>query len=45
MVIQHGDFAYCPGILQLEDGLLLDTKDYYVLASNANLQKRSFQQS
>ena len=44
MVIQHGDFAYCPGILQLEDGLLLDTKNYYVLAPNTNLQMRLFQQ-
>ena len=37
MVIQHDDLADCSGVLKLQDGLLLDTKNDNVLAPYTDL--------
>lgn len=37
VVVEHGDFPHRPGILQLQDRLLLDAKHDARLAADANL--------
>lgn len=36
VIIEHGHFAYCPGVLELERRLLLYTQDDTVLASDTH---------
>ena len=38
VIVQHDNFAYCPGVLKLQNRLLLDSEDYYIFPAHTDLE-------